>query len=94
MERKITQVEIEREALRREQDPASKERLAKIEKELADLKEKSAALKAHWQKEKEVITRIQAVKEQIEKAKIERPRPSGWGIWPGRPKSHTAPCST
>jgi ATP-dependent Clp protease ATP-binding subunit ClpB len=71
VERRITQEEIEREALRKEQDPASKERLAKIEKSLADLKEKSAALKARWQQEKDVISRIRAIKEQIEKGKIE-----------------------
>ncbi len=71
VERKITQEEIEREALRKEQDPASKDRLEKIEKSLADLKEKSAALTARWQQEKEVITKIQATKENIEKAKIE-----------------------
>ncbi len=71
VERKITQEEIEREALRKEQDPASRERLAKIDKSLAELKEKSAALKARWQQEKEVISRIRAVKEQIEKTKIE-----------------------
>jgi len=71
VERKITQEEIEREALKREQDPASKERLAKIEKSLADLKERSAVLKARWQQEKEVISRIQEIKEQIEKAQIE-----------------------
>ena len=71
VERKITQEEIEREALKKEQDQASKDRLEKIEKSLADLKEKSATLTARWQKEKEVITKIQATKEQIEKAKIE-----------------------
>jgi ATP-dependent Clp protease ATP-binding subunit ClpB len=71
VERRITQEEIEREALRKEQDPASKERLEKIEKSLADLKEKSAALTARWQQEKEVISKIQATKENIEKAKIE-----------------------
>jgi ATP-dependent Clp protease ATP-binding subunit ClpB len=71
VERKITQLEIEREALKREQDTASQERLAKIEKELADLKERSAVLKARWQKEKDVITRLQAIKEQMEKAKID-----------------------
>jgi len=71
VERKITQEEIEREALKREQDPASKERLAKIEKSLADLKEKSAGLKARWQQEKEVISRIREIKEQIEKTQFE-----------------------
>ena len=71
VERRITQGEIEREALRKEQDPASKERLLKIEKELAALKEKSGALKARWQQEKDVISRIRAIKEQIEKAQID-----------------------
>ncbi|MFZ5450517.1 MAG: ATP-dependent chaperone ClpB [Thermodesulfobacteriota bacterium] len=71
VERKITQEEIEREALKREEDPASKERLAKIEKSLADLKERSTALKARWQQEKEVISRIQEIKEQIDKAQFE-----------------------
>jgi ATP-dependent Clp protease ATP-binding subunit ClpB len=71
VERKITQEEIEREALKKEQDPASQERLAKIEKSLADLKEKSLGLKARWQQEKEVISHIRSIKEQIEKTKFE-----------------------
>ncbi len=71
LERRIIQEEIEREALKKEDDPASRERLAKIEKTLADLREKSAALKARWQQEKEVISKIRAIKEQMEKAKIE-----------------------
>jgi ATP-dependent Clp protease ATP-binding subunit ClpB len=71
LERRITQEEIEREALRKEQDPASKERLAKIEKSLADLREKSATLTARWQQEKEVISHIRAVKEQMDKAQFE-----------------------
>ncbi|MDD2903348.1 MAG: ATP-dependent chaperone ClpB [Syntrophales bacterium] len=71
IERKITQEEIEREALKREEDPASKERLAKIEKSLADQKERSTTLTARWQKEKEVISRIGAIKEQIDKTQTE-----------------------
>ncbi len=71
LERKITQEEIEREALRKEQDPASKERLAKIEKSLADLRERSATLTARWQREKEVISHIRAVKEQMDKTQFE-----------------------
>ncbi len=71
VERKITQEEIEREALRKEQDPASKERLLKIEKSLAASREKSGALKARWQQEKDVISRIRAIKEQIEKAQFD-----------------------
>jgi ATP-dependent Clp protease ATP-binding subunit ClpB len=71
LERKITQEEIEREALRKEQDPASQERLTKIEKSLADQREKSAALKARWQQEKDSISHIRTVKEQIEKTQFE-----------------------
>ncbi len=71
VERKITQEEIEREALKRETDPASQERLAKVEKTLAELREKLAALTARWNQEKEIISRIRALKEEIEKTKIE-----------------------
>jgi len=69
IERKITQLEIERQALLKEDDPASKERLGKIEKEATELKSSAAAMKAHWQKEKKTIQRIRAVKERIEEAK-------------------------
>ena len=55
LERRIMQLEIEREALKKEKDDASKERLKALEKELAELREKSAALKAHWQREKDLI---------------------------------------
>ncbi|HEY9074245.1 MAG TPA: ATP-dependent chaperone ClpB, partial [Desulfobaccales bacterium] len=71
IERKITQEEIEREALRKETDSVSLERLAKIEKSLADMREKSSVLKARWQQEKEVISHIRNVKEQIEKAQFD-----------------------
>ncbi len=71
VERKITQEEIEREALRKEQDPASKKRLLKIDKSLVDLRKRSGALKARWQREKEVISHIRAIKEQIEKAQFD-----------------------
>ena len=57
VERRIMQLEIEREALRKETDKASQERLAKLEKELADLKEERARLAAHWQQEKDAIQR-------------------------------------
>jgi ATP-dependent Clp protease ATP-binding subunit ClpB len=71
VERKIVQLEIERQALRKEKDKASRERLEKIQKELSDLKERSAAMKAHWQQEKESIAKIRALKEKIEKARFE-----------------------
>ncbi|MDD5452191.1 MAG: ATP-dependent chaperone ClpB [Desulfovibrionales bacterium] len=69
VQRKAVQLEIEREALRKETDVASRERLEKIEKELADLREKSDAMKAHWHREKEVIQNIRSIKEKIEEAK-------------------------
>jgi len=53
IEREIMQHEMERQALKKEKDPASKERLKKLEKELAELKEKSNALKAEWQRKKQ-----------------------------------------
>ena len=74
VERRIKQLEIERAALRKETDPVSKERLEKLERELADLQERSAAMKAHWQQEKERIDAIRALKQQIEEARAEAER--------------------
>jgi ATP-dependent Clp protease ATP-binding subunit ClpB len=71
VERKVVQLEIERTALKKEKDKASRERLAKIEKEVSDLRESSAAMKAHWQQEKEAIGRIRATKEKIERARFD-----------------------
>ncbi len=67
--RKITQLEIEREGLRKETDPHSQERLAQIEKELANLNERFNALKTHWDQEKKAIAGIREQKEKLEKAK-------------------------
>jgi ATP-dependent Clp protease ATP-binding subunit ClpB len=71
LERRATSLEIERQALKRESDPNSKERLAEVEKELAELREQANALKARWKEEKQAITRIQELKERIEQLKIE-----------------------
>ncbi len=71
VERRIMQLDIEREALRKETDPASVERLSKLEQELAELRERSSEMKAHWQNEKDAISRIREVKEQIEQAKLD-----------------------
>jgi ATP-dependent Clp protease ATP-binding subunit ClpB len=71
VEREVIQREIERQALMREDDMVSRERLAKVEKEIADLKERSSAMKAKWQSEKEVIERIRASKGEIEQLKVE-----------------------
>ncbi|MBL8177724.1 MAG: ATP-dependent chaperone ClpB [Bryobacterales bacterium] len=72
--RRTMQLEIEREALRKETDSASKDRLQKIEKELADLKEQSGSLKAQWQNEKQAVQRVRELKEQLQElhAGIER----------------------
>jgi ATP-dependent Clp protease ATP-binding subunit ClpB len=70
MRRKM-QLEIEREALKKESDQPSKDRLAKIEKELAELKTSAAALEAQWQAEKEGVQRLRTIREQIEQTKIE-----------------------
>src|SRR5512143_4036091 len=71
VERRIRQLEIEREAVKKEQDAASRERLVKIEKEIAELAEKRSGLRAQWQTEKSGIQNIRSIKEQIEQAKIE-----------------------
>src|SRR6266446_929558 len=69
--RRIMQLEIEREALKKESDAASKDRLKRIEKELANLKSESDALKAQWQAEKEGVQRLRALREQLEQTRIE-----------------------
>jgi len=74
IEREIMQHEMERQALKKEKDPASKERLAKLEKELAELKEKSSALKAEWQKEKALIDQQRKLKEELDQLRTELER--------------------
>ena len=71
VDRQIMQLEIERQALKKEKDKASRERLEKLEKELADLRERSTELHTRWQTEKEAITSLQGVKEQIEQTRTE-----------------------
>jgi ATP-dependent Clp protease ATP-binding subunit ClpB len=69
--RRVMQLEIEREALKKETDPASRERLGKLEGELANLKEKADALKAQWEAEKAAVQRLRSIRQQIEQTKIE-----------------------
>src|SRR5438105_926333 len=71
LERRATQLEIEKQALMREDDPNSRERLSVVEKELAHIREQSDALKARWRQEKEVINRVRELKEKIEQLKLE-----------------------
>ncbi len=72
--RKVMQLEIEREALRKEQDPGSKARLDALEKELAELNRDLQALKARWESEKASVARLRKIRQQIEEVKqqIER----------------------
>ncbi len=69
VDRQIMQLEIEREALKKEKDKASKERLKKLDKELADLQEDSRALTARWEQEKDAIEGLRETKEQIEQVR-------------------------
>jgi len=74
IERRILQLEIERQALLKETDAHSRERLKQIEEELASLREESSSRKARWAVEKEAIGRIRRLKEQIEQLKAEEQR--------------------
>ncbi len=68
--RRVMQLEIEREALRKETDLPSRERLARLENELADLKNEQGRLRAHWEIEKQAIGRLNSLKQEIEKNKV------------------------
>ncbi|MDR2575109.1 MAG: ATP-dependent chaperone ClpB [Treponema sp.] len=74
LERKLLQFSIEKQALAREEDPASKERLAKLEKEIADITAERDAMKARWEAEKVDIQGIRELKQRIEELKIEETR--------------------
>ena len=67
--RQVMQLEIEREALRKESDDASRDRLAKLENELANLKEEANKLKARWEMEKDAIARLRKLKEEIDETR-------------------------
>ncbi|RLC90018.1 MAG: ATP-dependent chaperone ClpB [Chloroflexi bacterium] len=71
IDRRIMQLEIEREALKQERDQASKERLQTLEQELADLREESNGLRARWEQEKAAIQSIQAIQQSLEDLKVE-----------------------
>jgi ATP-dependent Clp protease ATP-binding subunit ClpB len=74
LDRKIIQMKIEREALKKESDAASKDRLKTLEKELADLEQASSALTSRWQAEKDKLAGAQAIKEKLDQARIELER--------------------
>ena len=71
LDRQILQMQIEAEALKKEDDKASKDRLEKLEKELSDLQQKSAELTAKWQAERDKLEGARSLKEQLDKARAE-----------------------
>jgi ATP-dependent Clp protease ATP-binding subunit ClpB len=81
LDRRIVQLKIEREALKKEPDPASKERLHKLEKELQDLEQESATLTAEWQAEKSKLADAQKLKEQLDQARAELEQAQRKGEW-------------
>jgi len=74
IDRRAMQLKIEREALKKEQDTASKDRLARIEKEIADLDERSSVLTRRWSEEKNKLGSAQKIKEELDAARVELDR--------------------
>ncbi|NUM89786.1 MAG: DUF4129 domain-containing protein, partial [Bdellovibrionales bacterium] len=70
VERKILQLEIQRQALLKEKDKAGVERREAVEKEIAELKEKSGGMKAQWQAEKEAVQKVRKLREEVEQTKL------------------------
>ncbi|MCB1558246.1 MAG: ATP-dependent chaperone ClpB [Alphaproteobacteria bacterium] len=81
LDRRIIQLKIEREALKKESDDASKDRLKKLEKELEELEEKSAGMTAQWQAEKEKVSKGQKLTEELDRARIELEQAERAGNW-------------
>ena len=81
LDRRIVQLKIEREALKKEHDPASQDRLQKLEKELQDLEQRSAELTAEWQAEKNKLASAQKIKEQLDQARAELEQAQRRGDW-------------
>jgi len=71
IDRDLMRLKIEREALRKEEDPASRDRLVKLEKELADLEERSREMTARWEAEKGKVVESQKIKEQLDRARTD-----------------------
>ena len=88
------QLEIEREALKKEKDKASQGRLEKLEKELADLRESSNELTARWQTEKQAIAELRGLKEKLEQTRTrDGTRRARTPTWKRRPACATASCA-
>src|SRR5439155_22795901 len=81
LDRRIVQLKIEREALKKETDPASRERLQRLEQELSQLEQQSAEMTAQWQAEKQKLASAQKIKEQLDQARIEWEQVQALGDW-------------
>jgi ATP-dependent Clp protease ATP-binding subunit ClpB len=93
VQRRTMQLQIEEEALKKERDPASKSRLEAVKRELAELAEKSSAMRAQWQKEKEIIEQIRAAQAELERLRAEADRLHGEAAISARWRSSaTAAC--
>ena len=74
LERKRVQLEVEREALKKESDPASRDRLERVEREVAELRDRCSAMKTRWENEKNLIGRVRELKERREQLEVEAKR--------------------
>jgi ATP-dependent Clp protease ATP-binding subunit ClpB len=81
IDRRIIQLKIEREALKKETDPASRERLEKLEQELAEAEQRSAELTAQWRAEKDKLAGAKKLKEQLDQARVELEQAQRKGDW-------------
>jgi ATP-dependent Clp protease ATP-binding subunit ClpB len=81
LDRRIIQLKIEREALQKETDAASRERLQRLEEELGELEQEAAALSARWQAEKQKLASAQKLKEELERARFELEQAQRRGDW-------------
>ncbi|HET8654346.1 MAG TPA: ATP-dependent chaperone ClpB [Longimicrobiaceae bacterium] len=79
VERRLVQLEIERQALQKESDPQSRERLERLEQEMAELRERSSGMKAQWQAEKGAITNLRGMKERLDQLRVESERATRTG---------------
>jgi ATP-dependent Clp protease ATP-binding subunit ClpB len=74
VERRITQLEIERQALQKENDPESRDRLQRVEQEISNLRERTSGMKAQWQSEKQAIVDLREMKERLDQLRVEGER--------------------
>ena len=90
LDREILQKQIEAEALKKEDDKASKDRLEKLERSWSSLQERSSEMTAQWQAERDKLAGARDIKEQLDRARADLESPSAKAIWPRRASCPTA----